>query len=135
MVAVNWLAVLVAGIVHFAIGMIWYSPIMFGKLWMELAGVKEMKASAKDMILSLLSSLVVAYVLAQLVCSNIVCYAGAGSLINGALLGIMIEIGFIATLLLGEMIFEKKPFKLFILRNGYNLLALAVIGALLAVWR
>jgi hypothetical protein len=135
LVAVNWLAVLVAGILHFAIGMIWYSPIMFGKLWKQLAGVAEMKASAKDMVLSLLGSLVVAYVMAQLVCSNVVCYAGAGSLINGALLGIMVEIGFIATLLLGDMIFEKKPLKLFVLRNGYNLVALAVVGALLAVWR
>lgn len=135
MVAVNWLAVLVAGIIHFAIGMLWYSPVMFAKTWMELAGVKEMKASAKDMVLSLLGSLVVAYVLAQLVCSNVVCYAGAGSMLNGALLGIMVEIGFIATLLLGEMLYEKKSFKLFLLRNGYNLVALAVVGALLAVWK
>jgi hypothetical protein len=127
---VNWMAVLIAGIVHFTIGMIWYSPLMFAKMWMELTGVSEMKPSLQDMIMTVLSSLITAFVL-----GNIIILSGAKTIVDGAVVGIMVEIGFIATLLLGDMIFEKKPFKLFLLRNGYNLIALSVIGALLAVWR
>jgi hypothetical protein len=127
---VNWLAVLIAGLVHFAIGMIWYSPLMFAKMWMKLTGVSELKPTLQDMIISVLSSLVMAFVLA-----NIIILSGAKTIVDGVVVGIMVEIGFIATLLLGDVIYEKKPFNLFLLRNGYNLIALSVIGALLAVWK
>ena len=127
---INYLAILVAGIVHFAIGSIWYSPLLFANLWKKLAGVAEFKPTAQDMIAALGSSIVIAFVL-----SIILIFAGARTVVDGIVVGIMVEIGFIATLLFGDVIFEKKPFQLFLLRNGYNMLALAVIGALLAVWR
>lgn len=127
---VNYPAILAAGVIHFAIGMIWYSPFLFGNLWLKLTGVAEMKPNLVDILLALGSSLIVAFVMAYMVLLS-----GAVTMIDGAIVGIIIEVGFIATLLLGDMIFEKKPFKLFLLRNGYNLVALAVIGAILAVWR
>jgi hypothetical protein len=130
MAGVNLLVVLVAGIVHFAVGMIWYSPFLFAKMWMELTGVKEMKPTPIVLVLGILGSIVTAYVLA-----NIVVFAGAKTVLDGVIAGVMVEIGFIATLLLGDMLFEKKPFKLFVLRNAYNLVALGITGAILAVWR
>lgn len=30
---INWLAVIVATIVYFALGALWYSPVAFGKPW------------------------------------------------------------------------------------------------------
>ncbi len=36
---VNYLAVLVAAIVGMVVGFIWYSPKVFGKMWMKLSGV------------------------------------------------------------------------------------------------
>lgn len=33
--AINWLAVLVAGISAFVLGGVWYSPALFGKAWMK----------------------------------------------------------------------------------------------------
>ena len=126
----NFPAVLAAGAAHFAIGMIWYSPLLFGKIWMELSGLSETKLTPRDLGAAFCSSLIVAYVLAC-----VVLLAGARTLLDGAVVGIMAEVGFVATLLLGDMIFEKKPLKLFLVRNGYNLLALAAAGAILAVWR
>lgn len=127
---VNWLAVLVAGLVHFAIGAVWYSPLLFAGLWQKLSGIAEFKPTPKDMVLALLSSFVVAYALAI-----IINHAGARTIMSGIKMGILVEVGFIGTLLFGDMIFEKKPFQLFLLRNAYNLTALIVIGAILAVWR
>src|SRR5680860_1051559 len=31
----NWLAVIVAALSNFLIGGLWYSPVLFGKLWMK----------------------------------------------------------------------------------------------------
>ena len=39
-VSVNWWAVIVATIVKFALGAIWYQPL-FGKQWRALQGVPE----------------------------------------------------------------------------------------------
>ncbi len=82
------------------------------------------------MILAILSSLGVALGLAY-----VISFSGANTLLAGAKIGVLVELGFIATLLLGDVVFEKRPWKLFLLRNGYNLTAFAVIGAILAVWK
>src|SRR2546426_9011483 len=37
---INWLAVIVAGIVAWVVGAIWYAPPVFGKRWMEMMGMK-----------------------------------------------------------------------------------------------
>src|SRR2546428_11456577 len=37
---INWLAVIVAGIVAWVNGAIWYAPPVFGKRWMEMMGMK-----------------------------------------------------------------------------------------------
>ena len=43
---INILAVIVAGIVTFGIGALWYSPLLFGKHWMQFNGVTPDKAEA-----------------------------------------------------------------------------------------
>ena len=39
--AINYLAVLVSAIIGMIIGALWYSPLLFGKLWMKLSGMTE----------------------------------------------------------------------------------------------
>ena len=39
--AVNYLAVLVAAIVSMVIGGLWYSPLLFGNVWMKLSGITQ----------------------------------------------------------------------------------------------
>ena len=41
---INWLSVIVATISAFAIGSLWYSPVLFSKIWQ-----KEVKLSDEDM--------------------------------------------------------------------------------------
>ena len=43
---VNYLAVLVAGIVYFALGAVWYARPVFGKAWMEGVGKTEEQIKA-----------------------------------------------------------------------------------------
>lgn len=128
--AINPITIIIAGLIHFAIGMIWYSPMFFGKMWLELSGVKEMKLGLGVLLLGIIGSLVTAFVL-----GCVVAFSGAQTPLDGVIIGTLMEIGFIATLLLGDMLFEKRPFKLFVLRNAYNLVALGVTGSIIAVWR
>ena len=48
MSAINWLAVLVAALIPFAIGFPWYGPL-FGKQWMSSIGLSEEQTNRMNM--------------------------------------------------------------------------------------
>jgi hypothetical protein len=126
---VNVLAVFVAGLIHMFYGLFWYSNFLFGKAWMELTG-QELKPAPAWMGPAALGHLAAAYVLAI-----IISLANAGTLLGGAGIGLMVGLGFFVPLELGELTWEKIPAKLALIRCGYHLTALALIGAILGVWR
>lgn len=126
---INLLAVLVAGMVHTVIGLIWFMPKFFGNLWVELTG-KEMKPARQWIPAGLIGHLVMAFVLAIIV--NL---ANATNVVSGMVVGVLVCLGFMATLEIGELIWEKIPFKLFMIRVGNQLVGLGIAGSILAVWR
>ena len=135
-VVVNYISVLVAAIASFVIGALWYSPMLFGKMWMKLSNVtdKEMKKAkqkgmSKNFVFQFLASLVMAYVLA-----HFVQYTESSTISDGMLAGFWIWLGFIATVMIGMVLWEGKPWKLYFVKAGHELFALAVMGAILAVW-
>lgn len=126
---INLLAVLVAGVVHTVIGLVWFMPKLFGNSWVELTG-KEMKPAGRWIPAGLIGHQVMAFVLALII--NL---ANVTNVVGGAVVGILVCLGFMATLEIGELIWEKIPFKLFLIRVGNQLVGLASAGAILAIWR
>ncbi len=61
--------------------------------------------------------------------------AGAASILDGMLVAGIAWLRFVVTLETGELVWEKIPFKLFLIRVGNQLVSLCVAGAILAVWR
>jgi len=132
-VAVNWWAVLVAGVVKFVIGWAWYSPPLFGRRWMELAKISEadMRSNMAAVIVGqLITDLIMAYVLAR-----IIAHYGAGTVVDGGLVGLLVWFGFLATATFAVVLYEKRPLALWALNNGYLLVGLVVMGAIIAVWQ
>ena len=120
---------MVAGIVHTVIGLIWFMPKLFGDLWVELTG-KELKPASQWIAAGLIGHQVMALVLAVII--NL---ANVTNLLGGMIVGVLVCIGFMATLEIGELIWEKIPFKLFLIRVGNQLVGLSFAGIILAVWR
>ncbi len=135
MLSVNFLAIIVAAIVNMALGFVWYGPLL-GKQWMKLSGrTKEsMEKEKKDMPMVMASlfvgALVTAYILALFIK-----YAGATTFEIGAKIGFMAWLGFVATTMLADVLYEKKNKQLAAINLGYNLVALLTNGAILAVWK
>lgn len=134
-VEINYLAVLAAAVLNMAIGALWYGPV-FGRSWMSLTGLTESdieKAKEKGMgrlyLAGFAGALVMSYVLA-----HIIDFAQATTLAGGAVGGIWIWLGFIAPVLLGTVLWEGKPVRLYLLNTAYYLVALTVMGIVLAVW-
>lgn len=136
MSGVNYLAVLVAAILNMVIGAFWYSPTLFGKSWMELVGLKpediqkRAGSTQRAYLLTFVGSFIMAYALAR-----IIWYAQAQTVTAGAAIGLLAWLGFVATTHGANYLFEGKPCRLYGINTGYPLVALVIMGALLAAWR
>lgn len=119
-----------------AIGALWYSPVLFGKTWMALMGFNEVmmaekkKGMAKMYVLNFIGALVMAYVFV------LFAYAWNVTDVSGALrLAFWTWLGFVATVMLGSILWEGKPIKLYVLNTVYYLVSLSVMGIIFAFWR
>jgi hypothetical protein len=133
MLPINWLAVLVAAIIRMAVGFAWYSPPLFLKPWQAVTGVtpESMRAGlGKAMVVDVIASLIMSFALA-----NIIVGANITDWLNGALAGFWVWLGFQATLMVSLWGYENRSLKLIAINLGNNLIALVLMGALLAVWR
>jgi hypothetical protein len=132
---INYPAVLVAGILHWILGAVWYG--VFSSKFVELMAwtpaqlaVIESQSHTRDYILAFVSSLVLVYILA-----HFVQYTNAKNLAGGLQTAFWLWLGFIVTTQLATVIFEGRKPGLYLLNIGYQLVACMVAGALLAVWR
>jgi|SRR3989344_4728299 len=131
---INYLAVLVAGIISMFIGFLWYGPL-FGKSWMKLMNftkknIKSMKMiSGTAYFFGFIAALLMNYVLAFFVD-----YADATSFGLGMQVGFWVWLGFFAPIMLGIVLWENKPFKLYLLNIFHYLVVLLINAGLLAVW-
>ena len=135
-VPINYLAILVSSVVSMMLGALWYSPLLFGKEWMKLMGIDEKKMKgmkkkgvAKSYILGFIGNLITTFVLA-----HFVRYTGAESFIDGMQTALLIWIGFVATVMLGTILWEGKPVRLYLINSAYYLVMLLIAGGILAVW-
>lgn len=139
-VPINYLAVLVAAISSMVVGSVWYGPL-FGKQWMMLSGMtgEKMKAAkakgmGKSYGLMFVGSLVMAYVLAHsLVFAST--YLDASGASAGVMTGFWNWLGFVAPVTLGTVLWDGKPWKLWVLNNAHYLISLVVMGVILAMWQ
>jgi len=126
---VNWLAIFVAGLVPVVIGMLWYSPLLFGKKWMSLVGKTEeeirKEGPGKAYAQSLVTSMIIAFVLEYLLM-----YTGSFDMRAGMKLGFLVWIGFVATTSYASVLFESRPKGLYLINAGYNLVSLLIMGAI-----
>ena len=127
--SMNYLAILVASIIGYIIGALWYSPLLFSKSWVKLSKNKSPEMKASTYILGFLSILIFNFVL-----SIIISYTGASTFVEGMKMGALLWIGFIATTLFGGVIYEKMPMKLFWITSIQYLIAMLIASGILAIW-
>ena len=131
---INYLAVIVCAIILWVLGAAWYSPALFAKQWMALLGITREPGKRDGLLLGMTASffgdLVMSFILA-----NIVIWSNTSGFGRGAVLGILMWIGFIASPNLPQGLYERLPFKLFAINSGYWLLGLFIVGGILAAWR
>lgn len=131
-IPLNWVAILLAAAVRIVIGFLWYAPFSFGPVFMRLTGCTEQEMKAR--LPGALVSDVIGALLMSFILAHAVYYAGASTPLTGVAVGLFNWLGFIAVTHFALVAYEKRPFKLFLLNNGYQALSLAAMGAILASW-
>ena len=132
-ISFNWAAILTCVLLRVIVGGVWYSPIGFGPAFMKLTDCSpaDMKARLPMAVTSdVVGALILTFILA-----HAVYYAGATTVPTGIAVGLFNWLGFVAVTHFALVMYEKRPFKLFLINNGYQALTLAASGAVLAVWR
>jgi hypothetical protein len=128
----NLWAVLVAALSTFLIGGLWYSPALFGKAWMRENGFTEetLKGGNMAKIFGL------AFLLGVIAAINLAMFMGPeDDPAMGAMWGFLAGFGWVATFVGTHYLFERRSLKLFLINAGYSVVALTVMGVILAAWK
>lgn len=133
---INYPAVLVAAVVHFIIGGLWYG-LLFGNKFVELIGWTPAKleqvgnqSHGKEYLAAFASSLVLSYILA-----HFVQYTKAKTAMDGIQTAFWLWLGFVATTQLATVVFEERKLGLYLLNVGYQFVGCAIAGLILTVWK
>ncbi|PIT92527.1 MAG: hypothetical protein COU08_01975 [Candidatus Harrisonbacteria bacterium CG10_big_fil_rev_8_21_14_0_10_42_17] len=127
----NYVAVLVATIVMFVVGFLWYGPI-FGRLWMKYMGINPEEAkniSQKEMIPAYVVNFVGNFV--EVTFLLFFTFLAATQFWHMAL---MLWIGFMLFNEMGAVFWMKKPWGFFFINSGYRLVSLLIAGFVLGLF-
>jgi hypothetical protein len=132
MPAINWPAVLVAGLSAFVVGGIWYSPGLFGTLWMNenQLTTEEVRKGNKGKIFGFTAFF--SFVMA----ANLAIYL-ADPKTNfswGTTAGFLAGIWTFSAIAIHSL-FELKSWKLILINGGYSIVSLTLMGAIMGAWR
>ena len=126
---INWIAMVGGVVSNMILGMIWYSPAVFGNVWMESIGKKPTEADKKNvgkmytftMVAALITSIVVGVMIKSL---GIVEISGA------LMFAIVAWLGLSAATALPSYLFEGRSMKTFAIYSGYQLISLVLMSAI-----
>ena len=128
---INYWAVIVASVSTFALGSLWYSPLMFEKPWMkELGFTKEGMENA-----NMLKIFGITFILMFIIAFNLAAFIGTESdWKSGMMAGALAGIGWVAAAIGVNYLFERKSFRFFMINAGYMAVSFTIMGAILGAW-
>jgi len=129
-VEIDFVLVCIMAVFNMGLGMIWYSPAIFGKRWSKLSGARKPKDTAYVYSFSVFASLVTAFTL-ELFISNM---PGSNAW-TGLMVGFWAGIGFSASTRIHNYLFtgDFEKNELFLINSGYHLVSLMIMGLVLGI--
>jgi hypothetical protein len=129
---VNYVAVVAAAIAAVVIGIVYYGLAGFGDRLATMNGTTPLSGPPSPMqfAIGVIVGLVNAWVLAVLSLN-----LSASSIADGVLLGVLVWLGFGATLKAAQVVFERRSWNAWVLTGAHDLIIQIVMAAIVSVWR
>jgi len=128
----NYLAILAATVSTFMLGGLWYSPVMFGRAWMQEIGVNPDALGEKGNFGRILG---MSFILEFIMAISLAVFIGPkASLAFGLFAGAAAGFGWVALAFGVTYLFERKSLRLFFINAGYHGVAFTIMGAILGAW-
>jgi hypothetical protein len=127
---VNPAAIVVAGLSAFAFSLVWYSPFLFGGVWMDAQGAEATAMAPWKFLVAPLRELISAGVLAWLIGR-----LGIDGWKGAAGLGLVLWLAFYVVQLAGAVIFDGMPPALGAVHAGDWLVKMVLMALILNAWR
>jgi hypothetical protein len=134
-VQVNVWGVILATLSSMVVGSIWYAQAVFGKTWIKLAKIdmsKDRGSVAKPIIVTLIVSLITAYILAHVAyLSNQ--FFDHSFLQDSVSTAFWLWLGFTATRFVTHDAFEGRPAKLTLLNCAHEFVTIMIMGLIIGL--
>ena len=133
-VVVNYWAVLVSGVAAMILGFVWYMPSVMGNTWMMAIGKtkEELQGGANPMMYfgTYVMAIVTAYILA-----HFMWLIGVATISDALATAFWVWLGFVATVMAMNLMYEGRTWKLFWINGIYQLISLGVMAVILFYWQ
>jgi len=132
----NWPAIAVAALAYWALGSMWYSPLLFVKKWIAYLKIDVNAPGAKkgmglmfggSFVFMFLQALAIAIIAERLE------IRGSGWM-SGLKLGALTGVCLCATTIGVNYLYEKKPMGLFMINAGYAVVGNIIAGIIVCAW-
>ena len=136
---INWLAVLVASLVSFVIGFLWFSPKTFFPVWWKAMGRRADESPEGGLPMGAVFGLTVVGILVQatvlaLVIELVRMTGQEMGWWQGAAAGALMGVGFAAAASLSHHLFAGFSIRAWVLEVGQDIVCLAAMGVVLGAW-
>ncbi|MEQ8476905.1 DUF1761 domain-containing protein [Fulvivirga sp.] len=129
MESINWLAIVVATLLTFVLGAIWYGPL-FGKRWMAENGFTEEELKNANMA----KIYGTAFVLEFIMTVNLAFFLNGLSVQEGLMYGFATGFGWVAMAIGVNYLFARKSMMLWFIDGFYFVVSFLIMGAILTAW-
>ncbi|HAB16807.1 MAG TPA: DUF1761 domain-containing protein [Verrucomicrobiota bacterium] len=130
---INLFAVIAAALSTFVLGGLWYSPALFGRLWMRSNNFTEADLQRVSKVRSFGGSALLALIMA----TNLAFFLGdeKTTVVWGMVAGALAGAGWVAAAVGIIGLFENRSWTYIGINAGYQIVAFIIMGAILGSWR
>ena len=129
----GYLGIIIAAIAQVIIGSLWYGPF-FGDTWMKLSGIKKPKVITSEIKRKMIGSYIwmfIGAIVMSYVLKIVILQFPFASVAGVSITALIVWLGFIVPVQAGTVLWEGKPFKLYILNITYYLVTMVVSALIL----
>jgi hypothetical protein len=125
----NYIAAVVTGLAAFVLSLLWYSPFLFGNIWLALREAPVHPLPGWTFLLAPLREIISAFLLTHLIVR-----LGVNNWKNALSLGFVLWFSFYFVQLTGAVMWDNLPWQLGLVHSGDWLMKMLFMSLLLNAW-